>query len=121
MNATLFQTAFAEGSTRAISQLSMPITGLRTAVHNGYLYLGPTPFLGDAEATAARMSEMQRMVMELGPTILADWRERFEPVVLAKAERILGFDYEHSSAQGIARFVQTFYAELAEVWEIHMR
>ena len=121
LNATMVQTAFAEGASRAISQLSMPIEGLKTAVHNGYLYLAPIPVLGEPSAMEARFEEMKRLTMELGPTVLKDWRETFEPDVLARGERILAFDYDGSSTSEVAAFVHTFYGELVDVWDIHMR
>ncbi len=121
LNATLFQPAFAEGASRAIAKLSMPVEGLRVSVQNGYVYLGPLPVMGSPEEMEARFAEMQRLTVELGATILNDWRTIFEPRVTARQKHILGFDYEHSSAREIAQFAQTFYAELADVWDIHMR
>ncbi len=120
-NATLFQAAFAEGTTAAIGKLSMPIAGLRTMVQNGYLYLGPIPVLEPPEVLAARFEEMKRITMQLGATVLADWRTEFEPDVLRRADRILQFDYAGSTTQQVAALVQTFYADLADVWDIHMR
>ncbi len=37
LNSTMFQPAFAIGTSRAIAALSMPIEGLRTSMQNGYL------------------------------------------------------------------------------------
>ena len=93
LNATLFQTAFAIGASRAISQLSMPIEALRITVQNGYLYLAPVPVHGDQQQLADRFAEMQRLTQELGSTVLQDWRETFEPQVLEAADRILTFNY----------------------------
>ena len=120
-NATIFQTAFAEGTSRAIARLSMPIAGLKTAVHNGYLYLGPVPVHDTPEALAQRFAEMQRLTMELGSTVLADWRATFEPDVLARAAAIMTYDYAGHSTAEVAQFVATFYNELVDVWDIHMR
>ncbi len=121
LNATMVQPAFAEGASRAIAQLSMPISGLKTVVHNGYLYLSPTPVMGEPSELEARFEEMKRITMELGPTVLQDWRETFEPDVLARIERILSFDYDGSSTSEVAAFVHTFYDEFVDVWDIHMR
>ena len=121
LNATLFQTAFEIGATAAISRLSMPISGLRTTVQNGYLYLCPVPVHGDPQTLEDRFAEMQRLTMELGPTVLQDWRETFEPQVLAAADRILSFDYEGGSTREVAAFVQTFKPALVDAWDIHMR
>ena len=121
LNATMVQTAFSVGASRAISKLSMPIEGLKTAVHNGYLYLAPIPVLGEPSEIEARFEEMKRITMELGATVLRDWRETFEPDVLARGERILSFDYDGSSTSEVAAFVHTFYDELVDVWDIHMR
>lgn len=121
MNASFMQPAFSRGASRAIAKLSMPVTELTAAVHHGYVYLGAAPFLGDAEATAARFEEMKRLTMELGATILKDWRETFEPRVLDLAEEILSFDYAKSSTRDVARFVLKFDEMMTEVWDIHMR
>ena len=121
LNGTLFQTAFEEGASAAIGRLSMPISGLRTTMQHGYLFLAPVPVMGTPEEMGARFEEMKRLTMELGPTVLQDWRETFEPQVEAAAERILGFDYAGSSTTEVAAFVHGFKAELAEVWDIHMR
>lgn len=121
LNATLFQPAFSSGASRAIGPLSMPISGLRVSVQNGYVYLGPVPVMAEPAELEARFAEMQRLTMELAPTVLQDWRETFEPRVLARARHILAFDYEHASAAEIARFARTFYDELVDVWDIHMR
>lgn len=121
MNATFFQPAFSKGASRAIAQLSMPITELTAAVHHGYVYLNGKPFHGEQEAAAARFGEMQRMTMELGATVLKDWRETFEPRVLDLATEIQSFDYAKSSTRDIARYIMKFDEMMAEVWEIHMR
>jgi len=121
LNATLFQPAFSAGATRAIGRLSMPISGIRTSVQNGYVYLGRAPAEGSPAELEARFAEMQRLTMELAPTILKDWRETFEPKVLARAKHILSFDYEHLSAAEIAGFARTFHDELVDVWDTHMR
>jgi pyruvate,water dikinase len=121
MNATLFQPAFAEGASRAISKLSMPLTGLDAKVHNGYLYLGPRMATGTPEEMEARMAEMQLRIMELCPTILRDWRETFEPEVLRRIQRILDHDYASESAAGRAQFVVSLRNDLVDVWDIHMR
>ncbi len=120
-NATIFQTAFAEGASRAIAGLSMPISGLRTMVQNGYLYLCPVPVPGTPEELAARFEEMKRIAMHLGSTVLADWRSTFEPQVLAHAERILAFDFDSASIADAARFIESAHEALADVWDIHMR
>ena len=121
LNATLFQTAFEIGASAAVSRLSMPIEGLRTTTQNGYLFLGPVPVHGDQQQMEARFAEMQRLTMELGPTVLQDWRETFEPQVLAAADRILSFDYAGSSTREVTAFVQTFKPALVAFWDIHMR
>jgi pyruvate,water dikinase len=121
LNATLFQTSFEIGASAAISQLSMPIAALRTSVQNGYLYLGPVPVFDEPEAMEQRFAEMQRLTMELGPTVLQDWRETFEPRVLELADGILAFDYAGSSTREVAAFVGTFKDALVEVWDVHMR
>lgn len=79
LDATMVQTAFTKGASRAISQLSMPITALRAEVFNGYTYLATVPAAGTEDELAQRFSEMQRLTMELGATVLQDWRETFEP------------------------------------------
>ena len=121
LNATLFQPAFETGASAAIGRLSMPILGLRTTVQNGYLYLGPVPAPGTPAEQQARFGEMQRLTMELGPTVLSDWRETFEPQVNALAEDILSFDYAGNSTQEVAAFVGGFQEALTKVWDIHMR
>ena len=121
LNATLFQTSFEIGASAAISRLSMPIEGLRTTVQHGYIYLAPVPVHGDPQTMEDRFAEMQRLTMELGPTVLRDWRETFEPRVLEAADRILSFDYEGSATREVAAFVQTFRPALTEAWDIHMR
>lgn len=121
LNGTLFQTAFEEGASAAIAKLSMPISGLRTNMQNGYLFMAPVPVHGTPEELGARFEEMKRLTMELAPTVLQDWRETFEPQVEAAAERILGFDYAGSSTTEVATFVHGLKAALAEVWDIHMR
>jgi pyruvate,water dikinase len=121
LNGTLFQTAFEIGASAAISKLSMPISGLRTTMQNGYLFLAPVPVHGSPEEMEARFGEMQRLTMELAPTILQDWRETFEPQVEEAAARILNFDYAGSSTAEVAAFVVTFKQALTDVWDIHMR
>lgn len=121
INATLFSPAFAEGASRAIAQLSMPIEGLGVSVQNGYVYLGPMPVIGTPEELEARFGEMQRLTMELGATVLDDWRKTFEPRVKARIAHIMAFDYDHSSAREIAEFAKSLYNELVDVWDIHMR
>ena len=121
LNGSLFQTSFEIGASAAIAKLSMPISGLRTTMQNGYLFLAPVPVHGTPEELGARFEEMKRLTMELGATVLQDWRETFEPQVEASAERILSFDYAGSSTREVAAFVQTFKAALADVWDIHMR
>ncbi len=121
MTATLFQPAFSEGASRAIAKLSMPISGLRVSIQNGYLYLGPVVVMGTPEELGARFAEMQRLIMQLAPTAHKDWLETFEPAVRARAEQILAFDYENSSTAEVARFARTLYAELVDTWDVHMR
>ena len=121
LNATLFQPAFSVGASRAMDRLSLPISEMRVSVQNGYVYLGGVPVMGEPPVLEARFADMQRITMELAPTVLQDWRETFEPQVLERARHILAFDYEHASAAEIARFAQTFYDELVNVWDIHMR
>ena len=121
LNATLYQPSFEIGASAAISKLSMPIEGLRTTVQNGYVFLAPVPVHGDPQQMQERFAEMQRLTIELAPTVLQDWRETFEPQVLAAADRILSFDYAGSLTREVAAFVQTFKPELADIWDIHMR
>ncbi|HKS91302.1 MAG TPA: PEP-utilizing enzyme, partial [Tepidiformaceae bacterium] len=121
LNATLFQPAFAEGSSRAIAKLSMPITGLDTQVHNGYLFLGPRMFTGTPAEVDARMAEMQQRIVELCPTLLRDWRETFEPEVLRRIDRILGHDYAAGSIAEQAEFMVGLRSDLVDIWDIHMR
>ncbi|MEX2247915.1 MAG: PEP-utilizing enzyme [Dehalococcoidia bacterium] len=121
LNATLFQPAFAEGASRAFARLSLPIDGLRISVQNGYAYIGPSPVMGEPAELEARFAEGQHITMELGATVLKDWRETFEPQVLERCRRILAFDYEGASAAGIARLVSEIRTDLVDVWDIHMR
>ncbi len=121
LDQTMVQTSFAEGASRAIARMSMPILGLRTGVHGGYLYLAPVPFMGTPEETGARFEEMKRITGELGMTVLKDWREIFEPQVLAECDEILGYDYESGSTADVAGFVAGFYDRLVKLWDIHMR
>ena len=121
LNATMFQHAFSIGASRAIAALSMPIEGLRTSMQNGYLYLAPVPVMGTPEAMEERFGEMKRLTMELGATVLQDWRETFEPDVEARSNRILSFDYAGASTQEVAALVHGFHDELVDVWDIHMR
>ena len=93
LNATMFQPGFSEGASRAIARLSLPIEGIRTNVQNGYVYLGRRTVKGTPAELAARMEEMQRIVMELASTVLKDWRETFEPKVLDWCDRIVSYDY----------------------------
>jgi len=120
MNDTLFQPAFEVGASAAIAKLSMPISGLRTTVQNGYLYLAPVPVMGTPEEMEAHFGQMQQITMQLGATTLQDRRETFEPQVEAGADRILTFDYAGSTTAEVAAFAGTFKDELANVWDIHM-
>lgn len=120
--ATLFQPAFAEGASRQFAQLSLPVDAIRAAVHNGYVYLSPRPVAGEPEELEARLAEGQRITMEIGPTLVKDWRETFEPEVNKRCDRVLSFDYAAASAQEIARFIVTdLRSDLVDVWDIHMR
>jgi|CXWL01.1.fsa_nt_gi pyruvate,water dikinase len=121
LSATLFQPALSEGASRAIARLSIPIDGLRISVQNGYVYLGPSPVMGEPDALEARFAEGQRITMELGATVLQDWRETFEPQILERCERILAFDYDGSTITDIAQLVEGLRADLVDVWDIHMR
>ncbi|MGE5596975.1 MAG: hypothetical protein ACM3S1_13205, partial [Hyphomicrobiales bacterium] len=121
LNATLFQKAFSDGATAAITQLSMPVLGFRAGVHHGYVYLTGKPFSGPPEEMERRFAEMQRLTMELCPTILRDWRETFEPEVLQMADKLLSFDSEHSSLREVAQHVVGLRDLLTRAWEIHMR
>jgi len=121
LNATLLQPAFTAGATAAISKLAMPITGVTSAVHQGYVFIGPSPFVGTPEETEARTAEMQRITMELCATILADWRTIFEPRVLDMAENLLAFDAEHASTRELAAQVVRLRDAMTEAWDIHMR
>ena len=121
LNATLLQPAFSRGASRAISQLSMPVSGLRAEAHHGYVYLSPQPVHGNPEEMEQRFAEMQRITMELGATALKDWRETFEPRVLELADRILSFDYDGASLAQVAGFALEIGDMLEEVWDIHMR
>ena len=84
LNATLYQRAFEEGASRAIARLSMPIAGINVTVQNSYVYLGERHVVATPDEMEARFAEMQRITMELCPTILQDWRETFEPDVLRR-------------------------------------
>ena len=121
LNATLYQPCFSEGSSRAIARLSMPIIGFEATIHNGYVYLGSQPFVGTPDEMEARMAEMQRLIMELCPTILKDWHETFEPDVLQRIHRILAFDYASASTSERAAFLVSLRSELVDIWDIHMR
>ncbi|MEX0750161.1 MAG: PEP-utilizing enzyme [Dehalococcoidia bacterium] len=121
LTATLFQPAFAEGAGRAIGRLSMPVEGLNVTIQNGYVYLGPRPVLGSPDEMEARFAEMQRLTIELTSTVLKDWRETFEPMVLAKCDRVFAFDYDNASTRETAQFVRTLRDELVDAWDIHMR
>ncbi|MBI5948845.1 MAG: hypothetical protein HY875_11970 [Chloroflexi bacterium] len=121
LDATLVQAAFSEGASRAIGRMSMPISGLRTGVFNGFSYIAPVPVMGTPGEMAARMEEMIRITMELGATVLRDWRETFEPQVTAECEAVLGFNYAGASTREVAAFVAGFYDRLVKLWDIHMR
>ncbi len=121
LTATFFQPAFSRGASAAISRLSMPITRLTASVHNGYVYLNPSPFQGDETTTRARFAEMQRLTMELGATVLQDWYNIFEPRVLALATELMSFDYAGASTRDMARYLHASQDTMAEVWDIHMR
>ncbi len=121
LNATFYQRAFAEGASRAIARLSMPIVGLAVTVQNGYVYLSRIPFVAPPEAMEQRMAEMQRITMELCPTVLKDWRETFEPDMLRRIDKILSFDYGQASAQERARFLVALRDDAVDAWDIHMR
>jgi hypothetical protein len=71
------------------------------------------PVLGTPEEMEARFGEMQRLTMELAPTVLQDWRETYEPQVEAAADRILDFDYAGSSTTEVAQFRRQFHAPIA--------
>jgi hypothetical protein len=90
-------------------------------VQNGYVYLGRSLAMGTPADLEARFAEGQRITMELAPTVLRDWRETFEPQVLAQCKRILAFDYEGSSTQEIAQFVKSLRANLVDVGTSHAR
>lgn len=121
MNASFMQPAFSRGASRAIAQLSMPITNLQASTHHGYVYLTAAPFEGSPDAVAARFEEMKRLTMVLGATVLQDWRAIFEPRILEMAATILSFDYGASSTRAVAQFILTFDEMMTEVWDIHMR
>ena len=121
LNATFLQPAFSRGASAAIARLSMPITALTVGVHHGHVFLCPSPFQGDAAAMQARFGEMQRLTMELGATVLADWYETFEPRVLAIADEVTGFDYDGAGTAAMARFLYGLQEATVEVWDIHMR
>ena len=101
--------------------MSLPITGLNISVHHGYVYIGPEPFQGDAEASAARFERMKEITGELASTVLADWQQIFEPRVLAIAAHIQSFDFEAATLQEAARFIAGFEELMTEIWDIHMR
>ncbi len=121
LDATLTLPSYIEGATNAIAKLSMPISGARSATFNGYTYLAPVPVIGTPEEMDARFQEMIRITMELGATVLQDWRETFEPRVLAECDEVLGFDYGAASTPALAAFVAGFHERLVRVWDIHMR
>ncbi len=121
LSATMYQPAFAEGASRAIARLMLPIVAINKSVQNGFVYLSPEPFSTDPSALEARLAEAQRVTMELAPTILRDWRETFEPDVLARAEALLALDADGKPAAEIARFVVGAREQLVDVWDIHMR
>lgn len=121
LDASMVQTAFTAGATRAISRLSMPITALRAEVFNGYTYLAPVPATGTADELAQRFAEMQRLTMELGATVLQDWRETFEPQILALCDEVLDFDETRHTLVEHARHIVDCHDRLTTAWEIHMR
>lgn len=121
LNATLFQPGFAEGASRAMRELFLPVNGIRTSVQNGYVYLGRIPVAGTPEELEARVAKMQQVTLELASTVLRDWRETFEPQVLERCERILSHDYAASSTADLAKLILSMKDELIRVWEIHMR
>ena len=121
LNTTLIQTGFSEGASRAISRLSMPVDQIRNAAYNGYVYLALHPVQGTPAELAARFQEMKRITMELGATVLQDWRETFEPQVLAHCDAILAHDYDTPSTAEVARYVGGFYDIAVDLWDIHMR
>ncbi len=121
LDATLYQQAFAEGATQTISQMSMPISGFRAEVFNGYTYLGPLPVMGTPGEMDARFQEMIRITGELGSTALADWRATFEPKVLAECDEVFAFDYANRPLPEVAAFVAGFYERIVRIWNIHMR
>ncbi|MEX2229377.1 MAG: PEP-utilizing enzyme [Dehalococcoidia bacterium] len=121
LDATMVQAAFTEGASRAISRLSMPITGIRAEVFNGYTYLAPLAATGSEDELAQRFAEMQRLTMELGATVLQDWRETFEPRVLALCDEILDFDTSSASLAEHAQHAASCYDRLVTAWDIHMR
>jgi pyruvate,water dikinase len=121
LNATLFQPAFAEGVSRSFARLMLPASGIRVSIQNGYVYLCTPPFSDDPAAMEARMGDMQRVTMEVGPTVLKDWRETFEPQVKERARKVLDFDYEPATAASIAAFIRDDVRTwLVDVWDIHM-
>ena len=117
LNATLDQPAFSEGATRAIRRLSMPIDGVRTTVHHGHVYLSAVP----AEVTPELIAEMQRLTMELGATVLQDWRETFEPAVQKICDDFTAFNPTGRSVAETAQSVTGFYDQRVELFDIHMR
>ncbi|MEE8338018.1 MAG: PEP-utilizing enzyme [Dehalococcoidia bacterium] len=121
LDASMVQASFSVGASNAIAKLSMPITGLRAEVYGGYTYLSPQPFIGTPEEAAARFEEMKRITGELGMTVLNDWRETFEPQVLAECDEILDYDYEGPTTAQVAAHVAGFYDRLVKLWDIHMR
>lgn len=121
LDATMLQPAFTAGASNAISRLSMPITGLRADVVNGYVYLATLPAEGSRDELAARFQEMQHLTGVLGSTVLRDWRETFEPQVLEECRQMLDFDYEGASIAAVAVHVRGFYDRLVKLWDIHMR
>ena len=119
LNATLFQPAFVAGTRLAFERLSMPVRGIRSTVHHGYVYLGAVSEPETPESLDARMAEMQRLTMVLGPTVLADWRTKYEPRVLAIAEEVLGFDFAGASLRDVAVHLTQTPDWFTEVWDIH--
>jgi len=121
LNETLHQPAFSEGASRAVARLSMPVDELRYSVHNGYSYFTARPVMLPPEEMDARFQEMQRITIELGSTVLQDWRQTFEPRVLALCDGILQHDYDALTTADLARYVTSFYDIQVEFFDIHMR
>jgi len=121
LTATIVAPGFSVGSSRAVAKLSMPIVGLRNSVLNGYVYLCPVPFMGTPAEMDARFQKMQRLTMELGATVLQDWRETFEPRVIAHCDAVLHYEYDARPLQEVAAYVAGFLDVVTDLWDIHMR